>query len=99
VKNTCRRLQKLEMKAVARIRKTTVKQLELLSYIKKFIKDNSYPPTRIEIAKHFVIYENAVQEMLVRLEVNGHIELVPKISRGIIIKEVVNEREGTESSD
>ncbi len=58
-----------------------------MDYIKKFIKTYGYPPTRKEIARFFDIYENAVQEMLVRLEKNGYLLLEPKIARGLVVLE------------
>jgi len=61
----------------------TKPQLEVLQYIKEYIEENGFPPSRKDIAKHFAIYENAVQDFLKRLEKNGCIEITKNVARGI----------------
>ena len=42
--------------------KLTDRQKEIFTFIKKYIKKNSYPPSRREIADHFEIQPNAVTD-------------------------------------
>jgi len=64
----------------------TERQSEVMIFIKEFIAENSYPPTRAEIGEHFEIRPNAVQEQLVKLESKGKLSIIPNIARGIVIK-------------
>ena len=62
----------------------TDKQEALLNCIKAFIAARGKPPTRGELARKMGHkWPNAVQEMLVRLEQKGWIEITPLESRGI----------------
>lgn len=64
--------------------KLTDRQTEVLSFIEQFIGENKFPPTRIEIARHFNFRSaNAAQDHLKALDAKGFIELVPGIARGL----------------
>lgn len=63
------------------------KQREVFEFLDQFITQNSYPPTRVEIAEHFSFSSpNAADEHLRALSRKGWIRLVPAISRGIVIR-------------
>ncbi|EJD6581749.1 LexA family transcriptional regulator [Providencia rettgeri] len=64
----------------------TKTQGEVLSFIRSYIAENQYPPTRIEIASHFGWKSpNAAEEHLQALARKGAIIVVKGISRGIRI--------------
>ena len=42
----------------------TEKQAETFSFIKSYIADNGFPPTRSEVADHFDVAVNAIQERI-----------------------------------
>jgi len=65
----------------------TQRQQEVLDYVTEFISVNKYPPTKKEIADHFGFAVNAAVSHLNLLEKKGCIEIIPTISRGIVIKE------------
>jgi repressor LexA len=57
---------------------------EILGFIKRFARDNGYPPTIREIGEAFKIRStNGVRYYLNRLEKSGHLKRSGKISRGI----------------
>ena len=65
----------------------TVRQSQILTYIRKFNARNGYPPTRAEICDHFGFKsKKAAVDHLAAIERKGWIEITPKLSRGIKIK-------------
>lgn len=78
--------------------KLTPRQSEILSFIKRCLEDNGYPPTRAEIAQELGFKSpNAAEEHLKALARKGAIEMTPGASRGIRIpgfEPAANEEEG-----
>ena len=69
--------------------KLTKRQAEILSFLKVWIEDNGYPPTRAEIAKELGFKSpNAAEDHLKALARKGAIEMIPGASRGLKIVEV-----------
>ena len=61
----------------------TDRQQEILDWVKEFIKTNSFPPSRSEIAAGFQFGSvNAADQHLKQLQKKGHIELF-SVARGI----------------
>ena len=62
----------------------TKTQAKILAFVRRYAKQNGYPPTRSEIA-HEMGYRsaNAAQEALQAIEQKGYIELRQGVSRGI----------------
>src|SRR5690554_2188934 len=68
--------------------KLTKRQSEIISFLKVWIEDNGYPPTRAEIAKELGFKSpNAAEEHLKALARKGAIEMIPGASRGLRIIE------------
>ncbi len=66
--------------------KLTKRQSEILSFLKTWIEDNGYPPTRAEIAKELGFKSpNAAEDHLKALARKGVIEMIPGASRGLKI--------------
>ncbi len=66
----------------------TVRQKEILSFLQKFISEHGYPPTLNEIREHFSFASvQAVKGHLLALEKKGYLQRIEKISRGLILKE------------
>lgn len=66
--------------------KLTPRQSEILTFIKRSLEDNGYPPTRAEIAQELGFKSpNAAEEHLKALARKGAIEMTPGASRGIRI--------------
>lgn len=64
--------------------KLTARQGEILAYIKDYLQETGYPPTRSEIAQKMGYRSpNAAEEHLRALERKGAIEMQPGASRGI----------------
>ena len=64
--------------------KLTPRQSEVLEFIKCYIDDTGYPPTRADIAKELGFRSaNASEEHLKALAKKGAIEMIPGASRGI----------------
>lgn len=62
----------------------TLRQREILDYIRRYLEDHGYPPTRAEIAKHFGFKVAAsAQEHLKALAAKGAIAIIPGNARGI----------------
>ncbi len=77
--------------------KLTPRQSEILTFIKRCLEDNGYPPTRAEIAQELGFKSpNAAEEHLKALARKGAIEMTPGASRGIRIPgfEPVSEDDG-----
>lgn len=66
--------------------KLTPRQAEILSFIKRCLEENGYPPTRAEIAQQLGFKSpNAAEDHLKALAKKGAIEMTPGASRGIRI--------------
>ncbi len=64
--------------------KLTVRQEQILDYIKDYLQDTGFPPTRSEIAAEMGFRSpNAAEEHLRALARKGAIEVLPGTSRGI----------------
>lgn len=64
--------------------KLTARQEEILAYIKDYLQETGYPPTRSEIAQKMGYRSpNAAEEHLRALARKGAIEIQPGTSRGI----------------
>ena len=71
--------------------KLTKRQSEILSFLKTWIEDNGYPPTRAEIAKELGFRSpNAAEDHLKALARKGAIEMIPGASRGLKIIDPVD---------
>ncbi|WP_205340279.1 transcriptional repressor LexA [Denitrificimonas caeni] len=74
--------------------KLTKRQSEILSFLKTWIEDNGYPPTRAEIAKDLGFKSpNAAEDHLKALARKGAIEMIPGASRGLKIVETLDANE------
>jgi repressor LexA len=65
----------------------------VLEFIKKFTKENKYPPTRREISNELGYKStNAASDHLRALEKKGFLTIVPNVSRGTVLtrKKAVN---------
>ncbi len=68
--------------------KLTPRQGEVLDFIKSYIDDTGYPPTRADIANKLGFKSaNAAEEHLKALARKGAIEMIPGTSRGIKLPE------------
>ena len=71
--------------------KLTKRQSEILTFLKVWIEDNGYPPTRAEIAKELGFRSpNAAEDHLKALARKGAIEMIPGASRGLKIIETLD---------
>lgn len=62
----------------------TVRQLEILDFIKRYVDSEGFPPTRVEIAQFFGFRSpNAAEEHLKAIAKNGAIYLHRGTARGI----------------
>ena len=74
--------------------KLTKRQSEILNFLKVWIEENGYPPTRAEIAKELGFKSpNAAEDHLKALARNGVIEMIPGASRGLKIIESADDLE------
>jgi repressor LexA len=72
--------------------KLTNRQAEVLEFIKSYIEETGYPPTRADIARELGFKSaNASEEHLKALARKGAIEIIPGTSRGIKLPEIENE--------
>jgi repressor LexA len=72
--------------------KLTTRQAEVLGFIKSYIEEIGYPPTRADIARELGFKSaNASEEHLKALARKGVIEMIPGTSRGIKLPEIENE--------
>ena len=70
------------------MKKLTEKQKRVLSLIKDSIADNGMPPTRAEIAHELGFKSaNASEEHLKALKKKNAIDIIPGVSRGIVVKD------------
>lgn len=74
--------------------KLTKRQSEILAFLKTWIEDNGYPPTRAEMAKELGFKSpNAAEDHLKALARKGAIEMIPGASRGLKIIESIDSSE------
>lgn len=59
------------------------KQKELLAYLKRFIEEHGYAPTRIECSEAIQASQANVDYHLQRLAISGWIEITPRAQRGL----------------
>ena len=72
--------------------KLTTRQTEVLEFIKSYIDEIGYPPTRADIAKELGFKSaNASEEHLKALARKGAIEMIPGTSRGIKLPDSENQ--------
>jgi repressor LexA len=72
--------------------KLTTRQAEVLEFIKSYIEETGYPPTRADIARELGFKSaNASEEHLKALARKGAIVMIPGTSRGIKLPESENE--------
>ncbi len=70
------------------MQKLTQRQEEVLAFIKSYIEETGYPPTRADIANELGFKSaNASEEHLKALARKGAIEIIPGTSRGIKLPE------------
>ena len=70
------------------MQKLTQRQEEVLAFIKSYIEETGYPPTRADIANELGFKSaNASEEHLKALARKGAIEMIPGTSRGIKLPE------------
>lgn len=68
----------------AQMNKLTARQNEVLNFIKNYIDESGFPPTRADIAEELGFRSaNASEEHLKALARKGAIEMIPGTSRGI----------------
>ena len=68
--------------------KLTPRQAEVLAFIKSYLDETGYPPTRADIARQLGFKSaNASEEHLKALARKGAIEMIPGTSRGIKLPE------------
>ncbi|SDS38079.1 SOS-response transcriptional repressor, LexA [Halopseudomonas xinjiangensis] len=66
------------------MQKLTARQEQILAFIKEYMDNNGYPPTRVDIAKELGFKSpNAAEDHLRALARKGAIEMIPGASRGI----------------
>jgi repressor LexA len=77
------------------------KQLEVLAFIRRFLEEYGWPPTRGEIAEGLGLRNRqGIDQHLRALESKGAIELTPGVSRGIRLRsEARNRHEATNATD
>jgi len=70
------------------MQKLTSRQTEVLAFLKSYIDETGYPPTRADIANSLGFKSaNASEEHLKALARKGAIEMIPGTSRGIKLSE------------
>jgi len=68
------------------MKKLTLKQEAVLTYIKNFISDNGYSPVAKEVQIFFgYASQNAAIDHLKSLERKGYIRTTPRIARSIVV--------------
>ena len=75
--------------------KLTARQAEILAFIRAYIEETGFPPTRAEIARKLGFRSaNAAEDHLKALARKGAIEIIPGASRGIRVPENKDENNG-----
>jgi len=69
--------------------KLTERQNEVYKFIKDYCAEWGYSPTRRDIAKHFGIQVNAVQQHVTRLREKGYINFRNDVARSIVVLEPI----------
>lgn len=62
----------------------TLKQRRIWEFIKSFRTKHGYSPSLDEIADHFGVMRNAVNQQLFAMEKRGRIKRIPTISRSLV---------------
>ncbi|MBI5167822.1 MAG: repressor LexA [candidate division NC10 bacterium] len=65
----------------------TLRQKEVLEFIRGFIREHGYPPTVRDIGKHFGLQPRAVFDHLRALERKGYIERRSSGARALVLKD------------
>ena len=79
------------------MKELTVRQNEILSFIKKYIASHYYPPTIREIAEHFGISIKGAHDHIMALRKKGVIRQTGKCSRTMeLIKDTIEDDNSTE---
>ncbi len=63
----------------------TFAQREVVDFIRAHIATEGYPPTRAEMARHFGINPNAIEDRLRGLRAKGAVFIKPGTARGITL--------------
>ena len=63
----------------------TKRQAQVLSFIKKFMVVNGYPPSVTDICKKLDLWPNGAFQHLHLIAKKGYIRRVPNTARGIVI--------------
>lgn len=64
----------------------TPRQQQILDWVREYIALNRLPPTRAEISEAFGFSSpNAAEQHLRAIAAKGALELVPNVSRGIVL--------------
>ncbi len=67
----------------------TERQEEIMLFIQSYIDENSYAPSRMDIANEFDFGVNAAHQHLEAIAKKGFISIAPKVPRGMkIVKRV-----------
>lgn len=61
----------------------TARQIEVLQFIRDFVENKGYAPSRREMADHFDFSLNAAQQHLDALEKKGAIKRTPGVMRSL----------------
>lgn len=71
------------------MRELTEKQKKCLDFIKEFKEKTKITPTYRDMASGLNVSIGTIQQYVSALEIKGFIVIIPKISRGILLKEEV----------
>ena len=63
----------------------TDSQARILREVESFIREHSFSPTTVELAKRLGIATQSISEQLQRLERNGYIQRQPKKARSLVV--------------
>ncbi|MCC6864753.1 MAG: transcriptional repressor LexA [Ignavibacteria bacterium] len=72
------------------MKKLTKNQQRTADFISRYIKEHLYSPTYKEIAEHFKVNVNAIQQTVAALVKKGALERNERIARGLRVKQVPN---------
>jgi repressor LexA len=62
------------------MKELTKKQKDILIFVKKYVKENLYQPTRNEVGKHFGVSGVAITHHMKAMEKKGFIERIDRRS-------------------
>jgi repressor LexA len=72
----------------------TERQQQVLDWVREYIALNRIPPTRAEIGEAFGFQVNAADQHVRALAAKGALELIPNVSRGIVLPPPTTKSEG-----